>query len=256
MDQTRINQLIDQFVTESFDIHCAACSKMGQSGLALCRAKETASTTGDGFINPFCNHRVTFRAGFRHDEWRMQRLAAKQITAWPLFRHDGDNLRNHVASATNYHRIANPHILAANFIFIVQGRVGNGHSTNEDRYQPRHGRNRPGTTNLHIDTDNYGQRLFSWKFMGYGETRRTRDKTQLRLSSQSIDLVHNAINVVGQLRALFTNFGKVGKQSFGTLHYPAFFSDRKTPCRKLIHQFAMRFKRELIAPGTNAIGEE
>ena len=50
--------------------------------------------------------------------------------------HDRDDLRDHVAGALHDHRIADPHVLAADLVFVVQGRAL--HDDAADRYRFEH----------------------------------------------------------------------------------------------------------------------
>src|SRR6185369_15274893 len=205
MDQTGIDQLIDQLVAEALDIHRPSGRKVNQGLLALGRTVKAARTTGYRLVDTFLDRRTAFRTDRRHSEGRMQRLAAEQVAGRPFFRDDGDDFGNHIARPPDDDRVADPYILAPHFVLVVQRRIGHRHATDEDRLQACNWGDRPGPPDLDIDAEHFGQGLLGRKFVGDGEAWGPRDETQLRLGRQLVDLVHHAVDVVGQARPLFTN---------------------------------------------------
>jgi hypothetical protein len=128
----------------------------------------------------------------------MQRLAAEQVARRPLLGNDGDDFRNHVTSPAHDHRIADPDILAPHLVLVVQRRVGHRDAADEDRLQPGDRRDRAGAADLDVNAEHLGQRLFGRELVGDGKTRRPRDKTELILPVEAVDLVDHAIDVVRQ----------------------------------------------------------
>ncbi len=51
---------------------------------------------------------------------------------WALVEVDPDDLGDHVAGAADDHRVADLHVLAPHFVFVVQRRVGDGDAADED----------------------------------------------------------------------------------------------------------------------------
>jgi hypothetical protein len=69
----------------------------------------------------------------------------------PLLQHDADHLGDHVAGALDDDRVADADILAADLVFVVQGRVRHDDAADRDRRQPRDRRQRAGAADLDVD---------------------------------------------------------------------------------------------------------
>ena len=133
------------------------------------RADQTAGTARNGLTFQLHNRGIAFWTAHRHDETRR--------VYGPLCKDHGGDLRNDIARASHHHRIADTQILATNFIFIVQRRVGYGGAAHEHRLQSGDGGNGAGAANLHVDTKQDGGGLLGRKLVGDGEARRTRNKS-------------------------------------------------------------------------------
>ncbi len=141
--QTCLNQLIDQLVSQSFDIHGLTRGKMTNTVFPLRRANQAAGTTGHRFTFYPLNCRATFRTCFGH-------LKFRQFALTPLM-NGPRNFRYHIPCPAHHDPITGTNILAANFIFIMQCGVGYRHTANKNRFQTRNRCQCPGTAYLDID---------------------------------------------------------------------------------------------------------
>jgi len=87
----------------------------------------------------------------------------------------------------------------------VQGRIGHGHTADEHRRQLGYRRQLAGTSDLHVNAENGGELLLRRVFMRHRPARLAADKAHFALQRQAVDLVHHAINVVGQAIALLAD---------------------------------------------------
>ena len=67
-----------------------------------------------------------------------------------LFLDDRGDLRNHIPRAPNHHPVSHMQIQPSDLIHVVQGRVGYRNPADKCRLQPRHRRNRTGTSHLKV----------------------------------------------------------------------------------------------------------
>lgn len=99
MDIFFFNQLIDDFVAHSVNIHRTAGNKVFQRLFTLRSANQATGTAGNRFTFHTLNVRTTYRTMRR--EYNLTGI-------FRAFRkHDVNHLRDHVASAANHHFIAN-----------------------------------------------------------------------------------------------------------------------------------------------------
>ncbi|MCY1519296.1 hypothetical protein D9M68_540460 [compost metagenome] len=69
---------------------------------------------------------------------------------WTAFADHLHDLRNHIASAADDHRIADHHPQPRHLVHIVQRRIGHGNASHFYRFQARHRRHRAGAANLEL----------------------------------------------------------------------------------------------------------
>ena len=108
------------------------------------------------------------------------------------------NLGNDVARAPDHHGIADPHVLARHFVHVMQGGVADRDAAHERRLEARDRRQRAGAAHLKLDAAHRGQRLFGGKLVCDGPARRTRYEAELTLQLEVVDLVHDAVDLVGK----------------------------------------------------------
>ena len=162
--QSRVDQLIDQLVTEPLDIQRASTGKVKQSLLALRRAYQAAGTARDRLAGQANYFGAAFRAALGQHELRRIRLPA-------LGQHPHD-FGYYVARATNNDRISDAHVLAPHFVFVVQRGANHRHATDEYRLQACHRRQRAGAPHLDVDRQHFGRKLLGRKLVRKREARR------------------------------------------------------------------------------------
>jgi hypothetical protein len=112
----------------------------------------------------------------------------------PPFAHDLYDLRDHVACALNDHRIAHPHVLAVDFVLIVERGVGDGDSTHVNRSQARHRCQRPRAPDLGLNARHDGGLLLRRELEGDGPARRAGQGAELGLVVEPVHLGHGAVD--------------------------------------------------------------
>jgi hypothetical protein len=95
----------------------------------------------------------------------------------PLGQHR-HHLGDHVARAAHDDRVAHAHVLAAGFVFVVQGGVGHGHAAHEHRRQLGHRGELAGAAHLHVDVQHGGELLLRRVLVRHGPARLAGDKAQ------------------------------------------------------------------------------
>ena len=99
MDVLFFNQLVDDFVTHTVNVHRATGNKMFQRLFTLSAANQATGTAGDCFSFHTLDVRTTYRA------------MCRELYGTGIFRafrkHDVNHLRDHIASAADHHFIAN-----------------------------------------------------------------------------------------------------------------------------------------------------
>src|SRR4051795_6072713 len=91
----------------------------------LRRADETAGAAA-------CRHALLAHGEAAADRALVGKLVPRRIL-WPAVEHDSDDLRNDVAGALHDYRVAPPHVLALDLVFVVQG--GTLHDDAPDRHR-------------------------------------------------------------------------------------------------------------------------
>ena len=117
---------------------------------------------------------------------------------WSLVEHDTDHFRNHVTGAPHDHGVADAHVLAPHLVLIVQGGIGDDHPCDLHGTQARDRRDCASAADLDIDRLDHGLLLARRKLVRDGPPRRARHKPELYLRSEIVDLVDDAIDVIGQ----------------------------------------------------------
>ncbi|MNI36502.1 hypothetical protein D3C73_905530 [compost metagenome] len=149
---------------------------MPQGLLALGAAEQAARAAGNGFVFKPFNGRATHRAGRGHDEF------LRVVGA--LFKHRAQHFGDDVTGPAHDDRIALAHVLAADFVFVMQRRVGDGHAAHEYGLQARHRGDGTGAAYLDFDVQQRRGGFLGGELMGQGEARCARHKTQYLLRRQ------------------------------------------------------------------------
>src|SRR5205823_15107221 len=138
------------------------------------------------------------------------------------------DLRDHIAGSADDDRIADAHVLAPHLVFVVQGRVGDRDAADEHRFQARHRRYRAGAPDLNLDGDDFGGHLFGRKLVRDCEARRPRHEAEALLLREIVDLVHDAVDLVGQRVALLAEATVVVENAVETAYHRALARHRQT----------------------------
>ena len=186
-------------LAQPLDVEGAAGHEMAQVGELLERTGELPGAAA--------HHGLRTRSGGLLGQRRVQRaravgrecegLGARR----PLFQDHADDLRDHVAGALQDHRVADPDVLARDLVGVVQGGVDHHHAAHRHRLQPRHRRDRPGAAHLDVDGLQDRAGLLGRELPCDGPAWRARDEAQTLLPVQAIDLVDDAIDVIGEVRS-------------------------------------------------------
>ncbi len=130
-----------------------------------------------------------------------------------IFRQDVEDLRDYIPCSLHHDRIAFPDVTALadrlaaiadapNIVLIVQRRVGHHDPAHRYGLQTSHRRQRPGTPDLDIDLVQDRCRLLGGEFVRGRPTRAAGAEAQPVLQVQPVDLVDDAVDIIGQRRAL------------------------------------------------------
>ncbi len=213
----------------------------------LRRADETAGAAAVHFTLFAHGMTAANRADFR----KFVRLRILRA----LVEQHAENLRNHVARALDRDRIADANAEPLDLVFVVQGRVLHHDAADRDRLEFRNRRELAGAADLNVDVFDDRRRLLGREFMRDRPARAARDEAEPLLPVEPVDLVDDAIDVVGQLSPLLLDLAIVLEQfldAFALLHQRI---DRQAPTLHRGDRFVLRICGPLarFAPG---IGEE
>src|SRR5215471_7489132 len=151
----------------------------------LIRTGELAGASGNGTFftrrGRFAHHFGVQRAGT--DFRKLVRFGA----AWTFFLDDAEHLRNDVAGALNFHRIADTHIEPGDFVGVVQRRVLHHDAADRDRLELGDRRERAGAADLDFDVLEHGDRTLGGKFVRDRPARRARYETQAFLPIEPVE---------------------------------------------------------------------
>ncbi len=102
--------------------------------------------------------------------------------------------------------VTHPDVLALDLLEVVQRGVAHGAAAEEDRLQPRDGRERAGAADLDVDGEQPGLRLLGLVFVGDGPARGLARGAEVALLGERVHLDDRAVGFVGQLLALLVEF--------------------------------------------------
>ena len=177
---------------------------------------------------------------------RRQRKRARR--RGPLRRDDPHDLRNHVSGAAHDHRVADPDVLAAHLVLVVQRGVGHRHAADEYRLQPGHRRDGAGTSHLHVDADDLRRHLLRRKLVRYREPRRPRHETEALLQREVVDLVDHAVDLERQSVATLAHPAIIAEQPREAADDGTLVGHREVELRQPEHQRVVRGRRRERSP--------
>ena len=129
------------------------------------------------------------------------------LRAARLVLHDLDDLRDDVAGALDRHGVADPHAEPLDLVLVVQGRVLHHHAADGDRLELGDRRQRAGAADLDLDVADDGRRPLGGELVRDRPARRARHKAETLLPVEAVDLVDDAVDVVGELGTLGADVG-------------------------------------------------
>ena len=173
----------------------------------------------------------------------------------PFVRDHPQHLRDHVAGALDFHRVADAHVEAGDLVGIVQGRVLHHDAADRDGGELGDRGQRAGAADLDFDRINGSRRLLRRKLVRQRPARAARHKTEPVLPVEPVDLVHDAVNVIAEAGAFLFDLAIGGEQFVERVAEPHQRIDRKAGAGKPAHHAELRWSRHRahLAPG---IGEE
>ena len=123
------------------------------------------------------------------------------LGAGPLLDERPHDLGDHVAGLLEDHVVADPDVLAAHLVEVVEGGPGDGRAGDLDRAQVRHRRERPGPADVRHDVLDHGLDLLGRELVGDRPARRPADHAQPLLLVEPVDLDDDAVGLVRQVVA-------------------------------------------------------
>ncbi len=129
----------------------------------------------------------------------------------PALGHDPDDLRDDVAGALDDDGVADADILARDLVLVVQGGALHDDAADGDRLERRDRGQRALPADRDQDVAQHRLRLLGRKFVRERPARRAADHAEPLLQREIVDLVDDAVDVVGQRRAIGGDVAVVGQ---------------------------------------------
>ena len=192
-DQPVLAESLDMLGPQPLDIEGVAGDEVLQPFDGLRRADQAAGAAPGDLSLLAHGAAAAFRAGLGQDE------AAAAGGAF-LGSHR-DHLGNHVAGPLHHHGIAGTDVLAGDLVLVVKGGARHHDTADGDRFEPRHRGQRARAAHLNGDLAHHRPRPLGGELVGDRPARRAADETEPLLPVQAVDLVDDAVDVVGQFGA-------------------------------------------------------
>src|ERR1700677_3109737 len=214
---------LDLLFTETVDIEGAARGEQLEVLDLLVGAGEFAGAAGAGALlagGGFLAHHV----GAQRARTFLRKVEFLGVVR-PLVNHDIDHWRNNVAGALDDNGIAD-HDLAAlaqllaiaakafDVILVVQRDVLHDHAADADRLELADRRKPAGAADLNLDIPQHGHGALGREFMRDGPARRARNEAEPVLPVDPVDLVHDAIDIIVEMRAQGFDLAMEAEQFF------------------------------------------
>ena len=248
LQQPLIDQLLHQLVTETIDIHGLARREMFDGLFALRATDQAATTARHSLTRCGLYRRITHRAVT--GKFNRPRI----LGATALYHRN--YLGNHITGTPDDNGVPDFHSKALDFIAVVQGCVGHSHAANKYRLQTRHRSNRAGTANLKFHIQQPGHFFLGREFIRGGPARCARNETQTPLQRNTIDLEHDAIDIVGQLRTLLAELAVVLDTRLNIFRHGHFTVDTKAPAVQLLENVRVTLRQFATLHNPHAVGTQ
>jgi hypothetical protein len=192
--------------------------------------------------SPVLRHRFAAAGGDngREDEGG-RLLAAGQVL---------DDLRDHVARALQHDAVAGPHPQPRDLVPVVQRRVGHDDAADRHRLQPRDRSQLAGAPDLDVDGVQRRLRALGRELVRDRPARRAPDRAQARLPVEPVDLVDDAVDVEGKVRAPGLDRAILSDGLVYIAAEPEPRRDRETPAPERLDERRLRLTghRRRLAP--------
>jgi len=136
------------------------------------------------------------------------------------------------------------------FVEIVERRVGDDDAADGDGIEPRDRGQRAGAPDLDVDRVERGLRALGGEFVRDRPARRARDLAKSRLPVEPVDLVHDAVDVEGELGPAGLDRTVDSERALFVLDAREAVGDREAPGAELVDDRGLRLPgdRARLAP--------
>ena len=192
MDHPALEELLEDRPAGALDVHPAAAQEMGELLGAARRAGEVRAVVADRALVAD-DRRPADRAGLRHLE--------DALGARPPLREGADDLGDDVAGLLEHHLVADPDVLAAHLVEVVEGRPGHRGAGHLRRPQVRHRRQGPRPPDVGDDVLDDRLDLLGRVLVGDRPARGAGHHAEARLLVERVDLHDDAVGLVVEVVA-------------------------------------------------------
>src|SRR6185437_1711602 len=244
-DEAVMPELGDVLGAEPLDVEAVAGDEMLQALDCLGRADEAAGAAPRDHALLAHGDAVADRATVGE----LVRLAALGAAV----EHDRYDLRDHVAGALEDHGVALAHVLAGDFVFVVERRALDDHAADRDRFQDRDRGQGALAADLDADFLEDCLRPFGREFVRERPARGAADHAEPPLQFQVVDLVDDAVDVVGQFGSVLADLAVEIEDLGDPVAQSALVIDAKAPVAEVLERLFVGFGegRARLAPGVS-----
>ncbi len=243
-----VDELVDDLLAEAFDVERAPAGEMEDRELALRGAEEAAAAA------------VVDAALLAHDAAAAHRARRGHAeigdVARALLRHPADDLGDDVAGAPDDDLVADAHAFPAHLEQVVQRRVRHRRSADEHRLELGDRRELAGAADLDLDRDETRRLLLRRVLLRDRPARLARLEAEPLLQRAVVDLVDDAVDVVGQRVALGRDFFMEANQPGGAVHAPVHRARRQAHRVERVEDRGLRRRNGPARHFAQAVGEE
>src|SRR4029077_3672494 len=167
--EAALNKFVRDNSADAFDVERAARAEEFHAPRRLCRAIQIFAAPRDKFrVAPDGTApRGTFPVNVFGEIERLR-------VSWPLRFHNFTHGGNDFARLFDHHGVADANVFAFDFVFVVQGRTGDGASAHQHRFKHSNRRQDSGASNLNDDVLQAGLDTFRRVFVSDRPPRRFR----------------------------------------------------------------------------------
>ena len=189
------HEQVDDFATETIDVHGLAAGEVLQPGVYLGQAAFVVWAIVPCLLLFFHEGRAARRTS------RNENMRPRSVSG-PRFEINPGDLWNDLPPLFHPNHIALPHIQFSDDVSIVQRSAFDNGAGNEDPMQVRDGRDGAGSADLVGNRLELGVALLSGELVGNGPAGTLRRQPQLALLVESVDFDHHAVGGEWQVVAV------------------------------------------------------